>query len=482
MDTLKFVEVGLPTGDDKGEWKKFWISCKEPWRTEPRISKERQQYLSERLEIKPDIKQGIYPFKDIHLSRADVEWLLSTHDNHHGPVNWNDESQREREGLDLRGADLSNEDLSRLPLAKLRCGINGIESFEIVRIETPGGNSSTKSIKQVGVFPIVAQLQRTKFDHAQLQGACLDHAQLQRADFYHAELQEADLNLAELQGAVLSHAQLQEASLERANLQGAFLSETKLQGANIIQAQLQGADLWNTQLQGADLWNAQLQGVNFTDAQLQGAKLGGVTLADENNNSPQLADVQWGDTNLAVVDWSQIIILGDEYEADQKIDMDDGKRKVERQRISEYKKAARAYRQLSVALRNQGINEDASRFAYRAQLMQRKVFWYQHKFLSYFGSHFLDRLSGYGYKFGNAFLSYFFVIAVFAAIYFHISPHLAWYESIVISMTAFHGRGFFPTQFNPGDPQAIVAAIEAFVGLFIEITLIAMLTQRLFGK
>ena len=47
---------------------------------------------------------------------------------------------------------------------------------------------------------------------------------------------------------------------------------------------------------------------------------------------------------------------------------------------------------------------------------------------------------------------------------------------------AFHGRGFFPDQFHPGDPQALVAAIEAFVGLLIEVTFIATLTQRLFGK
>jgi hypothetical protein len=49
-------------------------------------------------------------------------------------------------------------------------------------------------------------------------------------------------------------------------------------------------------------------------------------------------------------------------------------------------------------------------------------------------------------------------------------------------MTAFHGRGFFPDQFHPGDPQALVAAIEALVGLLIEVTFIATLTQRLFGK
>ena len=45
-----------------------------------------------------------------------------------------------------------------------------------------------------------------------------------------------------------------------------------------------------------------------------------------------------------------------------------------------------------------------------------------------------------------------------------------------------HGRSFFPTQFIPGDPQAIAAAIEALVGLFIEITLIATVTHRLFDK
>ena len=41
---------------------------------------------------------------------------------------------------------------------------------------------------------------------------------------------------------------------------------------------------------------------------------------------------------------------------------------------------------------------------------------------------------------------------------------------------------FFPEQFLPGDPQSLVEAIEALVGLLIEITLIATLTQRLFVK
>lgn len=115
-------------------------------------------------------------------------------------------------------------------------------------------------------------------------------------------------------------------------------------------------------------------------------------------------------------------------------------------------------------------------------IMQRKVFWNQRRFLQYLGSLFLALVSGYGYKVGRCFIAYALVIGVFAMIYHLLGTHPAWNESIVISMTAFHGRGFFPEQFHPGDPQALAAAIEALVGLLIEITLIATLTQRFFGK
>jgi hypothetical protein len=62
-----------------------------------------------------------------------------------------------------------------------------------------------------------------------------------------------------------------------------------------------------------------------------------------------------------------------------------------------------------------------------------------------------------------------------------VGPHLQWYEALVVSLTAFHGRGFFSQQFSPGDPQSIVAAGEAVVGLLIEISFIATFTQRFFG-
>jgi hypothetical protein len=49
---------------------------------------------------------------------------------------------------------------------------------------------------------------------------------------------------------------------------------------------------------------------------------------------------------------------------------------------------------------------------------------------------------------------------------------------IVTGLTAFHGRGFFAVVFQPGDLQAEVVVIEAFIGLLIEIVLIATVSQR----
>jgi hypothetical protein len=59
---------------------------------------------------------------------------------------------------------------------------------------------------------------------------------------------------------------------------------------------------------------------------------------------------------------------------------------------------------------------------------------------------------------------------------------LSWNEAIVVSLTAFHGRGFFSTAFSPGGPQAALAAVEAVIGLLIEIAFIATFTQRLFAR
>ena len=70
--------------DDRAAWSAYWIAQGQPWRTEPEVDSKRQEELAQRRTIAPDIEKGIYPFKGMKLSRADVEWLLSTHENGRG--------------------------------------------------------------------------------------------------------------------------------------------------------------------------------------------------------------------------------------------------------------------------------------------------------------------------------------------------------------------------------------------------------------
>jgi uncharacterized protein YjbI with pentapeptide repeats len=416
-----------PAHDDYAAWHPYWQAQDQPWRTEPEINPERQQELTARRTILPDIAKGIYPFKDIKLSRADVEWLLATHEGGRGPVEWRDERQREREGLDLRGADLRNVDLQSLPLARLRGSLTWKEG------------------------PSLTSEQRKAADIL-----------LDRADFTQTHLEGARLAGIHLENAELRRTYLQEAYLIRIHLETSFLNEVHLERANL------------------------------TGAYMEGAFLRKVQLGDENRIGPRLVDIQWGETNLAIVNWEQVKLLDDEYKARQTTLR--GKKKDTSKLISEYERAVRANRQLSVALQSQGLNEDAARFAYRAQVLQKNVLRLQivqpaallkHRWRSFWSwllSWFLFLLAGYGYRAERSFLAYLVIIGIFTILYHFLAPQLLWNETFVISMTAFHGRGFFPGTFSPGDPLALASALEAFVGLIIEVTFIATLTQRFFGK
>ncbi len=225
---------------------------------------------------------------------------------------------------------------------------------------------------------------------------------------------------------------------------------------------------------------------------MEGALLGNIILADENHVGPVIVDTQWSTTNLAIVDWSQVTMLGDEYKVRKT--MRDAQVKNKDEWLWYYERAVRANRQLAVALQSQGLNEHAARFAYRAQVLQKHIFFLQmlksrtkirqrgQALWTWLFSWFLFLLAGYGYKPERSFLAYLLVICTFTVLYLLLDPHLVWYEAVVVSMTAFHGRGFSPSTFLPGDPLSIASAIEAFVGLIIEVTFIATLTQRFFGK
>lgn len=440
-DALSTTEEQRSRKQDHQAWQAFWAKQGKPWRTEPEIDVERQAELAARRSMTPDVAQGIYPFTGMKLSRADIEWLLATHEHGRGPVDYHDQSQRNRVGLDLRGADLSYAQLQNLPLAR---------TIGDVTWRT----YTTLTEKQHRMAAV--QLQHADLKGAYLEGSSLEYANMERAD---------------LRGCYL-----EEANLGSANLQRAYCED----------AHMEGADLWFAQLEGAFLWRTHLQGARFYEAHLEGAHLDRPVLSDENQVGPLLVDIHWGDANLAVVDWSQIRLLGEEYEARQK--KREGKSKNRQTRRAEYEVAVRANRQLALALQAQGLSEDAARFTYRAQVLHRKTLWLGGlpKLGQYLFSLFLAALTGYGYRMWRILVAYALLNVLFASLYYvfgviYAPPHLAWAQALLVSITAFHGR-VFSSAFLPGSPQSTVTAFEAVTGLIFEGVFIAMLTQRFFGR
>ena len=427
---------------DQERWATYWQNMRQSWHIEPEIDEARQAELLQWLTTTPDVNKGIYPFKDKQLSRADIEWLLTMHEDGRGPVDWEDESQRERDGLDLRGADLHGIDLHGLPLAR-----------------TLGAASWHDD-------PTITQEQR------------------RRASI---SFVEADLKGTHFEGARLGWAQMQQADLRYAFLQQASLSGVRLDGAYLLYANLEGALLMGTHLDEAFLWRANLSGTSLRTAHMEGAQLTEVQFCREGDAlkvGPHLADVRWGAVNLAVVNWSEMHMLGEEFDARQTTR--DGKAKTDDIRLREYMEAVRANRQVAVTLQAQGLNEEASPFGYRAQVLQRTVLRLQKRTGQYIFSHFLDLLAGYGYKPGRTLIAYFLVISLFATLYAILgalfSPTITPLTAILLSFYAFHGRGFFPGSLPLTSPLVILAPLEGIMGLLIEISFIATFTQRFFAK
>jgi len=211
--------------------------------------------------------------------------------------------------------------------------------------------------------------------------------------------------------------------------------------------------------------------------------------------------VTFDNTNLTVVDWGLVTILGDERAARER-NRRDGKPKDRQARLIGYKAAVRANRVLAVALQAQGLSEDAARFAYRAQVLQRRVYRLQgfRKLGAYVFSLLVAALAGYGHRLWRIAFTRGLVVTLFALAYyvagsqafeeaFHgvigipllSEQHVPLREAFLLSVTNIHGRVFTGT-FLLASLQAWFAAAEALCGLVIEGVFVAMLIQRFFGR
>jgi uncharacterized protein YjbI with pentapeptide repeats len=451
------------------------------------IDVERQRYLAEHLSI----GTGLCPFKDVKLCRADVEWLLENHESGRGSVESSDEQQRTRVGLDLRGADLRQANLCNLPLARMLGGRSWVVHFPPVEeqhavVHLEGADLGGAYLEEA--FLGGAYLEEAFLGGAHLEGAYLEGAHLEGAHLEGADLRGANLSRAHLEGANLEGADLQGANLSRAHLEGANLSKAHLEGANLSRAHLEGKPVPADYLKRVRHWDKDI----LLPANLQEAFFDPTTvlkdaiLGEEKYGFVFLADVHWGNVNLSVVDWEFVTMLGDERKARQT------------SWLYNYLGAVRAYRQLATELGKQGLNEESSRFAYRAHVLRRRVLWRQmlplrrqgrkgilrltQKMASYLLSWLLDLFAGYGYKPVRSLVACLLVIGLFTVIDYALGmvygSHLSWGELLTVSMTAFHGWIFSPHDVELKGPLDLASNVEAFVGLVMEVGLVATFVHR----
>lgn len=506
----------LPDRSDSEGWRGYWREHGQPWRVEPEIGEERRRFLMERLQIQPDWRQGIYQFKDVALTRADIEWLLI----HTRAL----ESRENAFGLDLRGADLRRADLSELPLTHM-AGSLSLEEWL----------SATDEQRDMAVARLEratlrgAHLEQAILIGTQLTRAILEDAHLEGATLVETHLERATLHGAHLEGATLAQAYLEHTDLTEACLLGADLHDAQAQSANFTRADLRGTQLWNIQLQGARLRGARLQGVRLPEDEwqrlrawrrdfpidlpptdLRGASLDtatdlfGIVLGDHEHGFVQVADVRWGDAIVTVVSWSSVTMLGDEQIAREPRTVD-GQEKSRATRIIEHETAIRANRQLAIVLQAQGLNEQAIRFIYRAQVLGRQLLWWRliwgmgsaqqedepqpislaqrvRSLSAFLLSLMLDLISGYGSKPERCFFAYVATVIGFAIGHYLVGlgthDMLTFWQALAMSIQSLHGRNF---TFQPTGPQVALNTAEAVVGLLIESVVVAIITRRILG-
>ena len=434
--------------------------------------------------------------------------------------------------------NLTHADLSRAQLQGALLGWGMLDKAVLVEAHLEGADLGMASLREA----ILAgtHLERVDLTKAHLEGATLLEAHLENAFLLGTFMEGANLLEAHCEGARLGGA-----LLEGANLLDVHFEGKAVPGEDLARLR-RWLPHFPARLQAADLRSMYLdKRTNLTGARLGDERFGFVTLADIHWGDVNLTVVDWkqlkwlGDEHIApplrneteelpqdsaqqveeransssrssqetrtmrainrmlrAQEVNDVVIsyitssptLMERLRRRQVQEQEQAKVRLKNLATWRDTTALRANRQLAVVLRAQGLNEDADRFAYRAHLIQRRMMLRNgpRSIGPFLFSCFLDVLAGYGYKPGRTVVAYLATILGFGLLYFllghYVGPHFSPLYALLVSISSFHGRGFFPAGFLPTMPMTALGACEAIIGVTIEISFIATFTQRYFGK
>jgi uncharacterized protein YjbI with pentapeptide repeats len=545
------------------------------------IDKESKEFFVRCLIRPVSIRHGTYPFKGISLNREDVEWLIQ----HVGtPLDLRGANLRKArlDRLDLRGTILGLDQdtwfhtaLRELSKMATSTSLNEFDAtFDLTQLYHAAAadlsDSYLNGVRLDGVTARYVRLDRAEGFSASLRDADLAHASFAKANFTGADFvncyaQSCTFDEASLQGTILNGADLTSSSFQKASLSTALLRGACLQSCNFVGANLDGVEMTaRTRLDGVRLWGADgaaqlvdiiwneadVSHINWAGVKALGDELDAIRLREHNTDTfrkdkQQLRSLtkQWRSAKplqrlrkfkkqLAEdkLDEAGVAEARSFLEKYEKLsdDIANAEAVAERSYFGlgmvppAVERAIRSNRQVGLVLRNQGINEQAVKFQYRAERLKRlllkaelrgPVYGFSHSIkgpkwwrsvvdtiekvpgwisryvifaIRYSVSWLFDATCGYGYKPLNAVGCYVIVIAGFGLGFSSLSGVAFWPNALAFSVTSFHGRGF-ETLINGSNgsiPHGAVflAAFEAVIGLLLEVTFIASFTRRVFDR
>ena len=255
------------------------------------------------------------------------------------------------------------------------------------------------------------------------------------------------------------------AELSRADLSGAVLFDTNLSKANLIGADLSGSDLTGADLSGADLTKANLKGARLWNADLSGAKLVEADLSEADFWKANLYSVRLWRADLTRAKG----LAKNSFQCLKK-----GLRPICTVYEEGYLSAEETYRNLKRYFINEGRYNDASWASFKEKTMEKKRLKKQRD-PAYIPMAIMGLLCGYGEKPMQIIFSSFFIIFLYAALFFFLkmakavagSFSLNFGDYLYYSVVTFTTLGYGDIVPKLSTGFRLLAASEAFLGVFL---------------
>jgi hypothetical protein len=302
---------------------------------------------------------------------------------------------------------------------------------------------------------------------------CWDH--LPDAASYSAKLVQALSSGTDLSSSNLKKVVIKNAHIEKANLSKACLSQSDLSGNHFFDAALDGADLVGADLSDCDITHCSMKGADLTKARLTQARIWNATLSDANLTEADLSCADLWSSNLFNVKLWHTSFSG--TKSMSRLSFTGGSKVFDNPHINESGalSAEEAYRDLKQYFINNGMYNDASWASFKEKTMERLVLKKKGDW-NYIPSLVMNILCGYGEKPYRIILTALSTIMLFALLYFSsgaiehtVNPSysMRWFDYIYYSTITFTTVGYGDFVPKPFCLFRLMAAVEAFSGVFV---------------